>query len=192
MQVRPREMYWIQKLNLAGWAFNWALACAPHWRKPQVNAEAQWSVSGCSIASKPIPHPGNSESGRGLAVTRNTVNVSISFWHRVIKENISFGTLGQELCFLLLLEPQSSHLKSWALRYLINKVRLSQCPSVTYSREKIFFGYLERRSYFLVYGTKRWRKEREPLLSTLPVIEMCPKKVQVPQGFLDCWLWGQT
>ena len=40
-QVRPREIYWIQKLNLAVWVLNCIVACAPHLRKAQMNSETQ-------------------------------------------------------------------------------------------------------------------------------------------------------
>lgn len=93
MQVRPREMH-IRKLNLAVWAFNCIVACAPHLKQLQMNAETQYSVSGYSITPKPMPQPGHSERGAGLTGTRNTVKVKTpSFQHGAIEENICFGTL---------------------------------------------------------------------------------------------------
>lgn len=156
MQVRPREMH-IRKLNLAVWAFNCIVACAPHLRQLQMNAETLYSVSGCSITSKPITRPGSSERGYRLSVTRNTVQVKrLSFQHWATEESIYFGTLGQAFCSLLLLDPQCSNsLQVPGTQVLNRQVGLSQSLSLVYCMGKFVFSYLARNSHLLVYRSKR-------------------------------------
>lgn len=108
MQVRPREIYWIQKLNLAVWVLNCIVACAPHLRKVQMNSETQWSIS--AAASSPNPsHSLMIQRGHELEGSETTIKVERALFQPwVIKENTYFRTSWQSLGFLFLLEPQCS------------------------------------------------------------------------------------
>ena len=108
MQVRPREIYWIQKLNLAVWVLNCIVACAPHLRKAQMNSEIQWSV--CAAASPPNPsHNLVIQRGHELEGSETTIKLKRALFQPwAIKENMYFRISGQSLGFLFLLEPQCS------------------------------------------------------------------------------------
>lgn len=193
MQVRPREMH-VQRLHLAVWVFNCIVVCVPHLRRPQMNAETQYLVSGCHITSKPIPQPVSSERGHGLGVTGKTAKVKrVSFQLWVTEEKNILELWGRHSAFYFCLNLSAqTHFESRALGHLMHRhVCLSQSLPLPYCIGNLIFSYSERRSYLLVYRSKRWRKrKRTTALHSAHQGNKCPEKVYTLQCFLDCGLLG--
>lgn len=170
MQVRPTVMY-IQKLDLAVWAFNL--------RKPQIDKHRNPVLSPwLQQYLPPTPQLAIGEGTRTHSHQKYHPNVRgkcVSFQPWVIKENIYFRTLGRDFAFYFglnlstQLTPSPGHSGTWSIdKYVCHNI----APRHTVERKKNFLVISQRWSYLLVCGSKRWREKRQPLTSTLPMIEI--------------------
>lgn len=149
-------------------------------------------VQGLAAALPPNPSH-SSEKGHGLPGTGNTIKVSklreFHFSTGLLQKNIDFGTLGQELCFLFLLELQC--LNSFQVP---DTQVLSQqtSTSLTHCRGNFFVVICKEHTISQSVEAKDEKKRKRTSAGILLTIEISvPKRSPCHRASPNCRACGQ-